>query len=170
MPTVQITAQASTDELLRSVASLPAAELEQFVTRVLALRARLKAPTIPDQEANLLHKINIGLSAIQQQRFADLNLKRQEETLTDEEHQELLVLIEEMETEEVTNYAEIMPVVSNYAEPIVNNTTASTEQKTSELTQDELFAKLQNYKKLLDNGLIMQGEYDAFKKEILSLM
>jgi hypothetical protein len=79
-------------------------------------------------------------------------------------------LIEEMETEEVTNYAEIMPVVSNYAEPIVNNTTASTEQKTSELTQDELFAKLQNYKKLLDNGLIMQGEYDAFKKEILSLM
>ena len=101
MPTVQITAQASTDELLRSVASLPAAELEQFVTRVLALRARLKAPTIPDQEANLLHKINIGLSAIQQQRFADLNLKRQEETLTDEEHQELLVLIEEMEAKNV---------------------------------------------------------------------
>ena len=101
MPTVQITAQASTDELLRSVASLPAAELEQFVTRVLALRARLKAPTIPDQEANLLHKINIGLSAIQQQRFADLNLKRQEETLTDEEYQELLVLIEEMEAKNV---------------------------------------------------------------------
>jgi hypothetical protein len=79
-------------------------------------------------------------------------------------------LIEEMETEEVTNYAEIMPVVSNYTEPIAANTTASTEKKTSDLTQDELFAKLQNYKKLLDNGLIMQGEYDAFKKEILSLM
>jgi hypothetical protein len=38
------------------------------------------------------------------------------------------------------------------------------------LTQDELFEKLQNYKKLLDNGLILQGEYDAFKKEILSMM
>lgn len=79
-------------------------------------------------------------------------------------------LIEEMETEEVTNFAEIMPVVSNYTEPIVENTTASSEKKTSELTQDELFAKLQNYKKLLDNGLILQGEYDAFKKEILSYM
>jgi hypothetical protein len=79
-------------------------------------------------------------------------------------------LIEEMETEEVTDFAEIMPVVSNYAEPIAENTTASTEKKTSELTQDELFAKLQNYKKLLDNGLILQGEYDAFKKEILSYM
>ena len=78
-------------------------------------------------------------------------------------------MIEEMETEEVTNFAEIMPAVSNYAEPIVENTTASTEKKSSELTQDELFEKLQNYKKLLDNGLILQGEYDAFKKEILSL-
>lgn len=78
--------------------------------------------------------------------------------------------IEEMETEEVTNFAEIMPAVSNYAEPILENNTPSTEKPTSELTQDELFAKLQNYKKLLDNGLILQGEYDAFKKEILSLM
>jgi len=78
--------------------------------------------------------------------------------------------VEEVETEEVTNYAEIMPAVSNYAEPIVENTAASAEKLSSELTQDELFAKLQNYKKLLDNGLILQGEYDALKKEILSLM
>ena len=78
--------------------------------------------------------------------------------------------VEEMEAEEVINYAEIMPVVPSYAEPIVENTTASVEKATNELTQDELFAKLQNYKKLLDNGLILQGEYDAFKKEILSLM
>lgn len=79
-------------------------------------------------------------------------------------------IIEEVETEEVVNYAEIMPAVSNYAEPIVENVAASTEKLSGELTQDELFAKLQNYKKLLDNGLILQGEYDAFKKEILSLM
>jgi hypothetical protein len=79
-------------------------------------------------------------------------------------------IIEEVETEEVTNYAEIMPAVSNYAELIEENTTASTEKPTNELTQDELFAKLQNYKKLLDNGLILQGEYDALKKEILSMM
>lgn len=79
-------------------------------------------------------------------------------------------IVEEVETEEVTNYAEIMPSVSNYAEPIVENTAASIEKLSSELTQDELFAKLQNYKKLLDNGLILQGEYDAFKKEILSMM
>ena len=79
-------------------------------------------------------------------------------------------MVEEVETEEVVNYAEIMPAVSNHTEPFAENTTASTEKLSNELSQDELFAKLQNYKKLLDNGLILQGEYDALKKEILSLM
>lgn len=81
-------------------------------------------------------------------------------------------IIEEMETEEVTNFAEIVPVVSAYSNPISENvnTTTSTEKKLADLSQDELFEKLQNYKKLLDNGLIMQGEYDTYKKEILSYM
>ena len=78
--------------------------------------------------------------------------------------------IEEVETEEVVNYAEIMPAVSNNIDQIVENTAASLEKLPNELSQDELFTKLQNYKKLLDNGLILQGEYDALKKEILSLM
>ena len=78
--------------------------------------------------------------------------------------------IEEVETEEVVNYAEIMPAVSNYAEPIADSPATSAEKLSNELSQDELFAKLQNYKKLLDNGLILQGEYDALKKEILSYM
>jgi hypothetical protein len=85
---------------------------------------------------------------------------------------EQIVEVEEMETEEVTNFAEIVPV-SNYTsfeEPKVETPTTSSERKISELSQDELFEKLQNYKKLLDNGLIMQGEYDNFKKEILSYM
>ena len=75
-------------------------------------------------------------------------------------------IVEEMETEEVTNYAEIIPVASNYSEI----TSSTGEKKFNELSQNELFEKLQNYKKLLDNGLILQGEYDAYKKEILSLM
>ena len=88
--------------------------------------------------------------------------------------EEEVEIIEEMETEEVTNFAEIMPVTP----PVFNmekeqlNTVAETTKESglSGLSQDELFDKLQNYKKLLDNGLILQGEYDAFKKEILSYM
>jgi hypothetical protein len=79
--------------------------------------------------------------------------------------------IEEFETEEVTNFAEIMPVIPTYSEPVPEavNTT-STEKTLADLSQDELFEKLQNYKKLLDNGLILQGEYDTYKKEILGYM
>ena len=79
-------------------------------------------------------------------------------------------VVEEFETEEVTNFAEIMPAIPTYSEPVSENTNTTTEKKLTDLSQDELFEKLQNYKKLLDNGLIMQGEYDAYKKEILSRM
>jgi hypothetical protein len=80
-------------------------------------------------------------------------------------------VVEEMATEEVTNFAEIMPATtfSTFEETKVE-TQSSTERKLSEMSQDELFDKLQNYKKLLDNGLILQGEYDNYKKEILSYM
>jgi hypothetical protein len=82
--------------------------------------------------------------------------------------------VEEVETEEVTNYAEIMPTTTpSYAEtfePIQQTQPSTGERKLSELSKEELFDKLQNYKKLLDNGLILQGEYDTYKKEILSYM
>ena len=82
-------------------------------------------------------------------------------------------VVEEIETEEVINFAEIIPVAqSGYRDekqfPDANQELE--ESAVAQLSQDELFAKLQNYKKLLDNGLILQGEYDALKKEILSHM
>jgi len=82
--------------------------------------------------------------------------------------------IEEMEAEEVTNFAEIMTVSPPPYHPereTLNEVEETTKDKSlSELSQDALFEKLQNYKKLLDNGLILQGEYDLYKKEILSYM
>lgn len=83
-------------------------------------------------------------------------------------------IIEEVEAEEVTNYAEIISVPQNNfnSEPKIDKTEASDNNTRllSNLSQEELFEKLQNYKKLLDNGLILQGEYDNYKKEILSYM
>jgi D-ribose pyranose/furanose isomerase RbsD len=78
--------------------------------------------------------------------------------------------IEETETEEVINFAEIVQNQTAIYEPIQETIEPIQTNSNSGLSQDELFAKLQNYKKLLDNGLIMQGEYDNFKKEILSQM
>lgn len=97
MTTIQITSQVSTDQLLSSVANLPETDLDQFVAKVLAIRAKLKAPSAPEQEAQLLTQINQGLAAQDQARFVELDQKRYDETLTELEHQELLNLIEQME-------------------------------------------------------------------------
>lgn len=79
---------------------------------------------------------------------------------------------EVFETEEVNDYAEILPVsLSGYRDEKQHpDAKPGKEKALSELSEEELFGKLQNYKKLLDNGLILQIEYDALKKEILSYM
>lgn len=82
--------------------------------------------------------------------------------------------VEEVETEEVNDYAEIISPLPQQVVPAYSEPAPAAEEKNSkdkalsELSKEELFDKLQNYKKLLDNGLILQGEYDALKKEILA--
>ncbi|KGO90898.1 PH domain-containing protein [Flavobacterium subsaxonicum] len=91
-----------------------------------------------------------------------------------EEPQPVEEEIEEMETEEVNDFAEIMPAAPPapvYTEaPAPAPQAPAAKEGLAALSKEELFDKLQNYKKLLDNGLILQGEYDAFKKEILAYL
>jgi hypothetical protein len=61
---------------------------------VLALRAKRIAPNVSNQEAEMLEKINQSLPFETQQRYNVLVTKRQSETLTPEEYQELLSLID----------------------------------------------------------------------------
>lgn len=76
--------------------------------------------------------------------------------------------IEETATEEVTHFAEIIPTETVYDTP--TETALNTENALANLSKGQLFEKLQNYKKLLDNGLILQGEYDKLKNEIVPLL
>lgn len=78
--------------------------------------------------------------------------------------------IEEPEVEEVHDFAEIIPVAQSGYRDEKQFPEATAEQSLAELSQDALFEKLQNYKKLLDNGLILQGEYDRLKAEILKYL
>ncbi len=83
---------------------------------------------------------------------------------------------EEVEAEEVANYAELFPVAqSGYRDEKQHPEESPAEQSNEEIpldgmTSEQLFEKLQNYKRLLDNGLILQGEYDVLKKDILGKM
>jgi hypothetical protein len=99
MPKVQVISQIEldVDELLQGVARLGSGDLEQFADRVLALRARRRAPSLPKPEAELLQLINRGVPAEVRRRYDELNDKLHEETITAEEQQELLGLIEQIE-------------------------------------------------------------------------
>lgn len=78
------------------------------------------------------------------------------------------VEVEEVAAEEVTHFAEIMPTETDLIVPDTEIEAEIPHEKSlKDLTKDELFEKLQNYKKLLDNGLILQGEYDRLKNEII---
>lgn len=79
-------------------------------------------------------------------------------------------VVEEIQTEEVTHFAELIPTPNNVIRDTEVEAPISEEKGIAHLSQDELFAKLQNYKKLLDNGLILQGEYDKLKSEILKFL
>ena len=85
---------------------------------------------------------------------------------------ELEAQVEEIPTEEVTHFTEIMPMetVPAVQDTEIEEPIPPHEKKLSDLSKDELFDKLNNYKKLLDNGLILQGEYDRLKNEILPLL
>lgn len=94
---VQTTEQAVVDELLKVVDQLPTDELETFVTQALLLQARRRAPSLPHDESALMVKINQGLPEEAHARYYTLIDKRDEETLTPEEYEELLRLTDEAE-------------------------------------------------------------------------
>jgi len=101
MPVVKVEAQLSADELLKAAGQLSQAELEQFAFQVIALRARRQAPSLPQVEAELLLKINRGIQPKVQKRYNELIGKRQAESLTADEYEELLRLTDQIEKVEV---------------------------------------------------------------------
>jgi hypothetical protein len=101
MPTLHVEAQVSPDELLQAVDQLGAADLEQFVSRVLALRARRRAPSASPEETALLVAINRGLTAELGVRLGELQEKSEDEALTTDEHAELLALVARVQALEV---------------------------------------------------------------------
>ena len=97
MPTVKIEAQISALDLLQAVQQLSQPELEQFIEQVIQLRAKNIAPSLPTKESELLIKINQGLPEELQRLYQASIDKRDRETLTESEYQQLLELTEQVE-------------------------------------------------------------------------
>jgi hypothetical protein len=97
MPTIQLQAEVSRDALLQAVGQLSPTELDQFVAEVLALRSRRGPARLGAVECELLARINRGLPEGLRGRYGELIARRRDESLTLDEHQELLRLTAEAE-------------------------------------------------------------------------
>ena len=100
MATVHITSQINLnlDQLIAGVAQLETPELEQFLGQVSHLLAQRKSANLPPQESNLLQQINQKLPPDIQQRCNQLREQKRTESLNTDEYQELLQLVDRVET------------------------------------------------------------------------
>lgn len=105
------TSQLETKRLLDAAMQMSRAELERFVARLFALKARQEAPSLTLRESKLLMKINQGAPAEVQQRYDSLMRKRRRHKLTRAEHREVLTLTQEIERHDV----ERVKLLSNLA-------------------------------------------------------
>lgn len=97
METIRLQSEVSFDALLNGVEQMNTQDLERFANQVLVIRARRRAPTLPRRESELLQQINQRLPVELEHKFGVLTAKRRSETLTPDEHQELLELVDEIE-------------------------------------------------------------------------
>jgi hypothetical protein len=99
MPKVRVTSQIEIDfdDMLKGVARLEDSDLEQLAEKVIALRAQRRAPNLPNNEAELLQRINYGVPPEVRLRYAALDAKLHEETLTLAEQEELVSLTDQIE-------------------------------------------------------------------------
>jgi len=85
------------EQLLDGVAQLDTPALESLLSQVSLVLAQRKAPRLSKQESTLLQKINLGLPAVTQQRYIELQTKLHSQIITADEYQELLQLIDVVE-------------------------------------------------------------------------
>lgn len=95
MATIQV--QVSREELLQAIQQLDKTEFAGLVTEILSLRAQRAAPILLADETALLQRVNQHLTDADQRRRAQLLENLAAETLTAEEHTELIRLNDEAE-------------------------------------------------------------------------
>jgi hypothetical protein len=87
----------SIDELIKAANQLNETDLNQLLHQIVVLRARRKTPILPEEEAELLLKINQGISSDLRASYQILREKREAETLDDKEYDSLIQLSNQIE-------------------------------------------------------------------------
>ncbi len=107
---IKIEAQLPFEQLIQTLEQLDPSELEQLVNQAIRVQTERKILGLPIDQSLLLQKISQCIPLQLQERYDFLISKRQDNTLMDEEYQELLGLgdrIETIEAKRLENLAEL---------------------------------------------------------------
>jgi|GEM_PF-1552909 len=105
---VSVEVELSAADLLKAVEQLSPPELEQHIAQALSLRAQHTATSSPTTESELLRRINTGFSDEFYTRLDNLIAKRQDDTLSSEEHAELMRMLDQVEARDVSRLYDLM--------------------------------------------------------------
>lgn len=97
MAVVQINAQLTPDDILEAVKQFSTSELETFTQQVRLIQAQRQTPHLSGEEADLMQKINQTIPTAIWPSYKKLVAKRDENILTEAEHEELIQLSNEIE-------------------------------------------------------------------------
>ncbi len=97
MTTATVPLATAVSELVQRTEQLPLRDFEAFFSNILSQNARRKAPGLSHAESVLLTNINREFPPKKLERFFLLDNKRRDETISTEEHRELLRLVRQLE-------------------------------------------------------------------------
>jgi hypothetical protein len=100
MQTAEFNTLSSPNRLLEFVERMSLPDLDRFLWQVIILRSRRRVPHLSAKESKLLLQINKGLPVSVQTKLNHLVAKRRAGTLTADEHNVLLGLIDKLENAE----------------------------------------------------------------------
>lgn len=101
MSQITIQTQLPFEQLIQTVEQLDASELEQLIAQAIRVQTKRKTLSLPKEQSLLLQQITQCIPNDLQERYNFLISKRQDNSLTDEEYQELINLGEHIEAIDV---------------------------------------------------------------------
>jgi hypothetical protein len=101
MSQITVQTQLPFEQLIQTVEQLDASELEQLIAQAIRVQTKRKTLSLPKDQSLLLQQITHCIPNQLQERYDLLISKRQDNTLTDEDYQELINLGEHIEAIDV---------------------------------------------------------------------
>ncbi len=120
MTTITLNLSPELEHQIRAEASRQGVEPDRYILNALQESLQPKLPTTQPTEADLLQQINIGFSAQTWEQYHALIAKRHAETLTPEEHEQLIQMSARLEKLNVTRIQALIQLATFRNQPLTD--------------------------------------------------